>query len=65
MQALIILFCVTIFCLIMRGDRDAGRQTKNFKPPHRDNDQIDRLKARVSVLEDILLDRERKFRDGI
>ena len=65
MQILIILFCMTVFCLIMRAEKTNRHSGQTSAHPHRDQDQIDRLKARISVLEDILLDRDRKFRDGI
>ena len=66
MQLLIVILCVTGLCFWMRGDEQNHRRHQKTAPGSRhDQAQIDRLKARVSALESILLDRERKFRDGI
>jgi len=66
MQLLIIILFVTVLCLWMRGDgQDYPRVRKVTTSSRHDQAQIERLKARVSALESILLDRERKFRDGI
>ncbi|MEL7129201.1 MAG: hypothetical protein AAGK23_06610 [Pseudomonadota bacterium] len=64
MNWLAVLAVVTIICLLNRGscDRRYSPRNKGDMPRQRD-DQIDRLHARISVLEEILLDRERRLRD--
>jgi len=65
MQLLIIVLCITVFYLWMRGDTQEPRRRSTAQTSRRDQEQIERLKARVATLESILLDRDRKFRDGI
>lgn len=65
MQFLIILLCVAVFCLWMRGDSEDVHIHEMRKTSAQDHDQIERLKDRVSTLENILLDRERRFRDNL
>lgn len=64
MQLIIILLCITVFSLWMRGSSDDRKYRFMLKKSGRDQEQIDRLKSRVTVLERILLDRDRQFRDG-
>jgi len=64
MQLIIILLCIAIFVLWMR-DGDEGRKYRAvLKKSGQDQEQIERLKSRVTVLEEILLDRDRRLRDG-
>jgi len=64
MQLIIILLCIAIFVLWMR-DSDEGRKYRAMlKKTGQDQEQIERLKSRVTVLEEILLDRDRRLRDG-
>ncbi len=64
MQLIIILLCVTVFCLWMRGDGDDYKKQNLKRESAQDREQIERLKDRVSTLENIILDRERGFRGG-
>lgn len=65
MQILIIILCVIILVQWVRGE-DVGRRRRwsAHKSSRRDKEQIERLKSRVAVLEQILLDRDRQLRDG-
>lgn len=62
MQILIILLCVAVSCLWMRGSDDDLKKYKQKQRSAKDRDQLIQLRERVSVLEDILLDRERDRR---
>lgn len=65
MNLWIILAIVAVICLMNRGSSRAERHEPRDKYRRRDarDDQIDRLKARVATLEEILLDRDRRLRD--
>ena len=65
MQFLIILLCIAVFCLWMRGSDEDRNHRFMMKRSKHDQDQIERLKSRIMVLEEILLDRDRKLRDGL
>ena len=62
MQLLIILLCVAVSCLWLRGGDDDYKQHKREKRSAHDHAQLIRLQERVSALEAILLDREQKLR---
>lgn len=64
MNLIIILLCVLVFCLLMRGSderRNSRRHGRNG--PSRGDEQIERMKSRITVLEEILLDRDRQLRN--
>ncbi len=65
MNLWIILAIVAVICLLNRAPSRAGRRGRGEPSRRRDvrDDQIDRLKARVATLEEILLDRDRRLRD--
>jgi wobble nucleotide-excising tRNase len=48
----------------MRGDGDDYKKQNLKRESAQDREQIERLKDRVSTLENIILDRERGFRGG-
>ena len=64
MQLMIILLCIAIFVLWMRDEDEGRKHRAMFKKSGQDQEQIERLKSRVTVLEEILLDRDRRLRDG-
>ncbi|MEO1474789.1 MAG: hypothetical protein AAFS13_00280 [Pseudomonadota bacterium] len=68
MNLWIILAIVAVICLLNRGPREERRQRRHHRRKSYDYDrekeqQIERLSARVATLEEILLDRDRRFRD--
>lgn len=63
MQLFLILLCIAVFCLWNSQSDDDRERDMMKKRSRRDTDQIERLKARVNVLEEILLDRDRQLRD--
>ena len=64
MQLIIIILCVAVFCLWMRGDDEDHKKYVLKKNSAQDREQIERLKDRVSTLENIILDRDRGLRGG-
>lgn len=58
------LIAFTIFCLMSRGERQRDTSGAKMARTRKETEQIERLKARVAVLEEILLDRDRRLRDG-
>ncbi len=64
MSWLLIILIVTIICLLNRGPSERElRRERGKRTTSQDRDEIDRLQARVTVLEEILLDRDRRLRD--
>lgn len=64
MNWLMIILIVAIICLLNRGPSE--KQLRRNREKHvspRERSEIDRLQARVTVLEEILLDRDRRLRD--
>ncbi|MEM9668424.1 MAG: hypothetical protein AAF950_05820 [Pseudomonadota bacterium] len=70
MNLWIILAIVAVICLLNRGPREERRSPRHRRrrnskyESHYDTDErFDRLNARITTLEEILLDRERRLRD--
>lgn len=57
------LIAFAIYCATNR-DRKPEETLRQHARTRRDTEQMERLKARVAVLEEILLDRDRQLRDG-
>ena len=64
MQLIIIILCVAVFSLWMRGDGEDHKKYVLKRKSAQDREQIERLKDRVSTLENIILDRDRGFHGG-
>lgn len=64
MQYIIILLSVAVFVLWMRDEGEGRKYRAMLKNSGKDQDQIAHLTSRVTVLEEILLDRDRRLRDG-
>lgn len=67
MNLWIILAIVAVICLLNRGPRHqrsprSRRRHSPERPAEKDRD-LEQLSARVSTLEEILLDRDRRLRD--
>ncbi|MEM7664001.1 MAG: hypothetical protein AAF292_17295 [Pseudomonadota bacterium] len=67
MNLWIILAIVAVICLLNRGPRHERRsrcrRTNSHDRAQPKDAEIDRLNARVTTLEEILLDRDRRLRD--
>lgn len=67
MNLWIILAIVAVICLLNRGPREDRKPRRHRRHSdtyaHQKDADIDRLSARVSTLEEILLDRDRQLRD--
>lgn len=64
MNWLVIILIVAIICLLNREPSEKQLRRKRERDVSwRDRTEIDRLQARVTVLEEILLDRDRRLRD--
>jgi len=62
MNLWIILAIVAVICLLNRGPSERDNTRRRSRKPETD-EQFERLKSRVTVLEEILLDRDRRLRD--
>ena len=58
------LIAFAIYLATNKGDKRDDHRRREASKTRRETEQIERLKARVSVLEEILLDRDRQLRDG-
>lgn len=58
------LIAFAIFCLMSRGDKHRDTTSRQQARHRKETEQIERLKSRVAVLEEVLLDRDRRLRDG-
>lgn len=58
------LIAFAIYLATSKSDKRHDHRRRDTARTRRDTEQIERLKARVSVLEEILLDRDRQLRDG-
>lgn len=63
MQLFIIMFLVLWTYQFLRGPSEARTGPDDDLFNSRQNDQIENLKARMTVLEEILLDRDRQLRN--
>ena len=65
MNFILIATIVLIIVLISRepNQKQVGKRYERHKQMRRDSARIDSLNNRVSVLEEVLLDRERRLRD--
>ena len=63
MQIMLIFLLVAIFCLAMRGSADTPSDRKTNRQSREDRRELDQLSARVNVLEQVILDRDRRLRD--